>query len=127
MEYTKKLVVQPFGFQLNLVLTDDIAESHNKRKKAIGPYGETINISALFVGHNVRPLAYVFLPVNPCISLVVHEIYHAIVHMLDFVGAKHDEEVVAYYLSFLVVGVCEFAAKVEEISTEVPKIVKNED
>lgn len=44
----------------------------------------------------------------PTIDHVAHEAYHAVVAMLQFTGAKREEEVVAHHLGYLVQQIFDF-------------------
>lgn len=56
--------------------------------------------------------ATIHLRPNSPIGDIAHESYHAISGLMRWLGAKHEDEVIAYHLGYLVDKIVEFKARV---------------
>jgi hypothetical protein len=53
----------------------------------------------------------IFLRPKPSVADIVHESWHVIFRMMDYLGARIEDEVVAYQLDYLCQQVFDFARK----------------
>lgn len=111
-EYKKRFIIKPFPYTVFLVISSDVMESRNKYKKQLGEYNG-VTAEGLHVCFENLPVSYIFLKYDTDIEVVVHEAFHCIWQIMDYVGAKLEEEVTAYHLGALVGDVCSFLAKTE--------------
>lgn len=56
-------------------------------------------------------MTMIFFKHRPALGTIAHEAYHAICQMLEWAGAKQDEETVAYHLGYTVNCICSFLKK----------------
>lgn len=100
-------------FTVNVILTNDIPLSRSKCK-ILGDYiprGER-SPGALFAACDND--AYIFLPLRYDIEYVTHESFHCVWHLMDYIGAEHENEIMAYHLSYLVQGISDFYVKLRK-------------
>lgn len=71
-----------------------------------------INETEAFTSSSMNGYATIHLKPNAAIGTIAHEAYHAVVGMMKFVGATHENEVIAYHLGYIVDKIAEFNLKV---------------
>lgn len=123
IEKTKTITILPFYYRLYLVLTSDVTESRILREDILGPYPNRIPAAALHDALMSEPASWIFLPFEADISDVVHEVSHCIWQIMDYIGAKHEDEIMAYYMGWLTHQVCKFLGKcqIDNLIDTVPK------
>jgi hypothetical protein len=53
-------------------------------------------------------MSFIFLPYNPSVGTIAHEMWHAVKHMMETRGVELDSETTAYHLGYLVDHVFKF-------------------
>lgn len=104
-EHCHKLLVEPFNYQVNIVLTDDVIESRVKRNRALGTTATREDLTGTIALHSASKTAgvsYIFLPFKADIGYITHECSHCVWRIMEFIGAEHENEVMAYMLAYLV-------------------------
>lgn len=85
-------------YDVTIIFTSDIkavAKSHKARASK--------NTAACFITKRVAPLSgWLVFNRNPSANEIAHEAWHCIFHLMSAVGAKLEDEVVAYHLGYLV-------------------------
>jgi len=92
-----------FGYKIIAVISENVIVSRNKRHRIIG--SKTCKNQAVVALHSPvpsRPVAFIFLRPKASPGTVAHESWHAVRYMLRWACADLEEEVVAYYLGYLV-------------------------
>lgn len=124
VDKSKSLMIDAFSYRVLIVLTNSIAGSVNKH---LGKFPKDANISTtnaagIHVYHPDVPLSMIVLPFEPSIDLLTHETYHCVNRLMNWIGAEHENEVVAYLVGYIASEIAEFAYKVG--TPKVPKIPK---
>ena len=118
MEFTRKFNFKPFGYNVHITLTDDLHKAANRLSKKYDCHNPT---TAYTAGFSVRvgrePTSILTLPVEQCGPVIAHESFHIVWHLMDWIGAEHEEEVMAYCLD-TVVGWVEHVYEALEKSLE---------
>ena len=91
------------NYQIHVEVTSDL-------KKALAKYPQTKNIyeeedittDAMAVHVNNDGTSFIFLPPNASAGTIAHECWHVVRRMMDYLGIELGNEVVAYYLGYLV-------------------------
>lgn len=120
-EHKKKLTIHPFPYIVYIVVSNDIMESRDRYKKQLGEYNG-VPADGMHVCFENRPIAYLFLKYDTTIDTVVHEVFHAIWGIFNYIGARPEEEVMAYHLGAVTEAVVTFLAKTER---ELDKVAKS--
>lgn len=107
---TKIINLEPFNYEVIIVLTDDVQESAGQIAHAHGHDDDEWETDAMHVHPHGRALSYLFLPFDATASMIAHEAFHCVWRVMKFIGAEFENEVMAYTLGFLVGEVCEFAS-----------------
>ena len=96
------------NYPVRLILTDNLAKSATDREVP------TPDVDAdAFCFHTNKGQSYIFLPHDAPEGTVAHEAWHIVHMVLDYVGAKDENEVVAYHLGYLVNKIYEFKKAVK--------------
>lgn len=107
----EKIIEFPvFNYTVHLVITWDVTQSRMNRSDALGPLEPGL-CSALHSYKEDESVSYLFLPVNAKPGVVVHEAWHCIWRIWDWIGADFENEVVAYHIEYLVDKIHEFLAE----------------
>lgn len=103
-EKLHKLDIAPFNYEVNIVLTENIADSRIKRNRTLGSVSkdDLTGTVALHCAVHDKPISYIFLPFESDIGYVAHECFHCVWRIMKFIGAEHENEVMAYTLGYLV-------------------------
>lgn len=111
-EYKKTIKMgNAIPYEVTVILTDDVNNSRSGRSHFLGPWRELPNTGAVHSGMENEGRSFIFLPHEFRIDYIVHESYHCIVRILEYVGASHEEEIVAYFLGYLVSEIAIFTEK----------------
>jgi len=96
-EYSKKITLDAFDYDVYVILTTDVRKSLKKRNVE-----DIENTGAYHVQIKNKPISYIILPFPETnVGYVVHELWHCIWAIHDYIGAKFENEIVAYLLSYL--------------------------
>lgn len=99
-ERIKKLNLDPFPTRLYIVASTDPQKSRIKRSNILGHYDWAPDTVAL---HSTDgPISYIFIENGADIGDITHEIYHVVHRLMEYIGAKHENEVMAYFMGYLV-------------------------
>ena len=94
---------EPFGYNVQIVLTDNIqqtAAKFAKKYKCADPTTSyTGGFSIQIGGH---PISLLVLPYEQRWDIIAHEAFHIVWHLMAWIGAAHEEEVMAYCLDTIV-------------------------
>lgn len=101
-EYMIELPV--FNYMIFVVVTDNIAESRKNRKARLGCLKKDISkyVDGMHSFDNLEPNGWVFINPTSSPGVIAHEVFHALWRMFKWVGAKLENETVAYHLSYIV-------------------------
>ncbi len=99
-----------FNYDMTIVYTDDIVRSREELDHVIGAADRKFidDCDGLHSFHEDKSTGFIFFTPDTSIGVIAHECYHAISRMLRWIGAKKEEEVVAYHLSYLLDKVLKF-------------------
>lgn len=115
MEQEYKIDFPIFGYEFICVYTDSIQISRDKRNVVLGALEDKLSedVDGLHSNNKSISSSFVFFTPFTSVGVIAHEIYHAIRTMLDWIGAKEEEEVVAYHLSYSLDEILEFKKKID--------------
>lgn len=104
-ERHKVIDLQPFPYELRLIVSNDIIQSEkNYRKKNGDLCSRTVADAGTgaitLTSANLRALT-IIAPYKCDIGYIAHEVCHVVNKMFQFVGARYESEVWAYYQGWL--------------------------
>lgn len=99
-ERIKKLDLVPFPYEVQIIVSTDPQKSRIKRSNILGHYTWDPETTALHSSVDGR--SYVFFKEGADIGVIAHEMYHVLHRLMEFVGAKHENEIMAYFMGHLV-------------------------
>lgn len=104
MERTLSINIAVYNYNINFVITDDVAKSRKARNKILGKPKKPIppNVHGLHDYNNKYAGSFIFLKQDCSNGTIAHEISHAIWHMFGYYGVALEDEAVAYHLSYLI-------------------------
>lgn len=111
-EHKKRLIIKPFPYTVFIVASTDVMESRSRYKNKLGEYNGA-PADGMHVCYENRPISYLFLRYDTTIEVVVHEVFHACWQIMAYIGARPEEEIMAYHLGSLTESVVDFLAKTE--------------
>jgi hypothetical protein len=97
----KEVIPNPiFHYDIIVVVTDDYNAAVKKLELELSHegYGEETKAVHIFIPDNGE--SYLLFHKNADAGTVVHEVWHAVRRMLEYIGAGLDNEVVAYMLGY---------------------------
>lgn len=89
-----------FEYEVKVIITSDVNKSRKLKDKLIG-HSMDGECSAC---HSYDPLysgAWIFLPNNHDVSLIVHESFHCIRRMFEWASVRMENETWAFHLGYL--------------------------
>lgn len=99
--FKKAIKIKPFRYTCYVIITNNILEERKNKKYKLEeanyleePLGLHCDGGTLY--------SYIFIKPNSQVNILAHEAYHCIRKLLRDIGAKQEEEVVAYLLDYLV-------------------------
>jgi len=107
LEIKKRVKFDAFPHILVVVLTNDVHISRHNLEKLFGEGPNRPNMEAMHIGNGCG-LSYILLPWNSPPETIAHEAYHCICSLFKDIGAKHEEEMFAYLLSYVVKEIFKF-------------------
>jgi hypothetical protein len=109
-DYERRIDFHAFGYVVYVVFTEDIARSVNARYALLDVQP---TFDAMHCREKGNPYSHIFLRVgNCCPGTIAHESWHAVRYILeDWVGARLENEMVAYHLGYLVDVIHDFRNK----------------
>lgn len=107
----KTISLRPFPYEVKIVVTSNIPAYEKSVRAKNNDHSPNIadkNTGGLtMTAHNLRSL-YLIVPPGASINAITHETTHVVRKLLQFVGAKFESEIVAYYTGWLVEEVAKF-------------------
>lgn len=126
MARRKKIKFPALGdFEVRVIL------SANVKKTAHGLHSNAEGDEAVCITETDKPgMCWLVFSESPTVDHIAHESYHAVVAMLQFTGAKREEEVVAHHVGYLTQKIYDFIRaksrvpekKHEGKNTDVPEV-----
>ncbi len=109
-EFELNIELPIFNYQIDVVYTDNISESRQARNYLIGAPDSELSklVDGLHSYNELTPRGVIFFTKETTIGVIAHEIFHAIWRMFKYIGAKNENEVFAYHLSWILDRVLEF-------------------
>lgn len=98
-ERSTELIVEPFGYTVTVIVSDDIHESARRRIPDMEP---NANWGAMTATVNSELHSLIFLPDNVASGTIAHESFHVLWHLMRHIGAEFENEVMAYTLGYIV-------------------------
>jgi hypothetical protein len=94
-----------FNYAIKVVFTGDFKEFAKKKKWS--KFSEQIadddrTVSGYHCSHPGEGLSWILLRHDPKISTIVHETFHVVWRIMEHIGAKFENEVMAYHLGYIV-------------------------
>lgn len=115
IEKVKKINIKPFYYTVTIILTNNILESRKKRNNFLLE-SEIIEEPKGLHCDGGTLSSYIFLKYDSLSDVIVHESYHCICKLLKDIGAKHEEEIVAYLLGYITKEIVKFINKDKNVS-----------
>ena len=121
IEKVKNINFQTLNHHLTIVVSNDVHESREKRGHGLPFHVPNDSIRAL---HSTNGLghSFIFVPHDVDEGEVVHEAYHAVWTIMKFINATHENEIMAYTLTFIVREIYKTLNKYKQDT--VPKVAK---
>jgi hypothetical protein len=94
-----------FDYRIYVVFTDDLVKSADnlvKKGQLKSPHGIDDTTGGFHVNMPNQSYSWVVLPYTADIDEITHEAYHAVCKMLNWISAKHEEEIFAYFIGYIV-------------------------
>lgn len=111
MNRKKTITIQPYGYKITIIITEDVVKARKKYDKFMGSECQFSELSALHSHNYIDPISIIFLKQNPDLRSVVHESFHAVISLYKFYDIPLDnntEEVYAYTLEYIVDKILSF-------------------
>lgn len=103
---TKTINLKPFPYTLKLVMTDDIRGTEKALRLKYGDVCTKIvaneRTGAMAMHDKGLETMFILMPYKCDVGYIAHEVWHIVRAMLLYSGASLDNEVVAYYIGWLV-------------------------
>lgn len=102
-EKVTKITLPVYGWEVNIIYTNDISQSRTNRVQEIGALKKPVRITCDAM-HEYSKLyfeSWVFITEKCTIGTVVHEFWHVIEAIFRTLEIKMDNENVAYHLGYL--------------------------
>src|SRR5271165_4378844 len=110
-EKTKQIVLNPFEYEVNIVITNSIEGSYIKREKIFGEKFESDGCIALHVWVRDEAISYIFLPYEADAGYIAHESFHCAWKIMEFIGARYENEIMAYTVGHITHQIDQFVKK----------------
>lgn len=105
-EKSKTISLRPFPYELKLIVTDDIIASEKKirlkHNDVCSKNVATSRTGAMAIHSRQLSTMYILMPYKCDIGYIGHEVWHIVRALLLYSGAGLDNEVVAYYIGWLI-------------------------
>lgn len=108
-EIKKTIKIDVFPYEVVIVVSNDVKQSRTNRNKI---FGETRLEQAAAIHSTIQSgFSFIFLKHDAPPWVISHEACHAAWEIMDFIGAEHNNEVMAYLNSFVVEQCCKVMKK----------------
>jgi len=104
-EFKTVIPIPVFNYKIFVIFTDDLIKSADKlaeQGKIARLHGIDDTSDGFHVPLNNQSYSYIVLKYDATINHITHETYHAVSTMFRWISAKHEEEITAYFLGYLV-------------------------
>lgn len=121
----KTIDLEPFPYCLHLIVTNDVPQAELLYRRSNGdpsPVTAGANTGALTLTSRDLQKLTVVMPFKCDIGVIAHEICHVVNKLFQFVGAKYEAEVWAYYQGWLVRETAKFCYKTSGLDKKVDKL-----
>lgn len=114
---SKRFKLDVYGYIVRVVLSNDVEEARIQWSGTCGNNYERDGITRgiCWNADNIA-LSVVFLPFESDIGYVVHELFHVVWRVMSYIGAQHENEIMAYTLGYLTREVCRFIATTGDLT-----------
>ena len=58
--------------------------------------------------------SFIFIKYHACIGMITHEIFHFVWQLMSYIGANHENEVMAYYVGYYTKEVARFCYEISK-------------
>lgn len=115
LQQERKVSFPVFGYSIYIIYTDNIEQSRKLKCNEIGAMDELMGpyVDGLHSYNNIEPDGFVFFRPDSTMGTITHECFHAIHRLFKWIGAKVENEIMAYHLGYLVDQVVEFKKHVD--------------
>jgi hypothetical protein len=92
-----------YGYRIYVIFTDDLSALVEKLKSKglLSSDFDCSDTEAFTIKFTTKSHTYLVYPVNAPSGVIVHEVYHAVSNMFNWINAKPCEETVAYHLGYI--------------------------
>jgi hypothetical protein len=96
------VVFDVFGYVVHVIFTTDLQRSRDKYNALLGHSYDATGAGAFHTYKDERDYnSYLFFKWDADVEQITHESWHVIRRMMEFLGAKHENEVMAYHIGHL--------------------------
>jgi hypothetical protein len=124
-EKTKLIELKPFPYDLKLIVTTDVAASEKKLRLKYNDICSkpvaTERTGAMALHSRKLDVMHIIMPYRCDVGYIAHEVWHIVRALLLYSGATLDNEVVAYYIGWLVREATVFNFKVSKAKEKLDK------
>jgi len=114
-EKHKKIRINPFGYDVHIIVTSNFDYSLDKRNL---PRSRDFEGYALGLHHKTSvydTYCHLLFKYNATMDIIIHESFHAVWNLMKCIGAEPEEEVIAYTLDHIATEVAKFVTKVGDL------------
>lgn len=127
-EIRKKIEFPVFGYTIHIIFTTNVVEAikllNNKGETDIKEKDMPLHVDGgCHISNKASNVAHIVLYYKGGIATAVHESYHAIYRLMDYVGIK-DEEAFAYHLDYLASEITEMHNELVDSNAFTKKLIK---
>lgn len=121
IEKVKKFPFPLFHYDLTVIVTSSVQNSRSKLNDVLGYYEPDPHHGAMhcFCGGE----SYLILPIAADIGTIAHEVSHFVWRVMAWIGAEHNNEVMAYMQGHYTDHVAQFVYEATPVN-RVPKNTK---
>ena len=116
LERFRTVPILPLNYLVRVILTNNVTISRVGRSHILGDWYADGSTAAIHCGVPDASISYIFLPFKADVGYVAHEVSHCLWRLMNFIGAEHENEIMAYHQGYLVRKIWEFIGQ-----TGVPK------
>lgn len=94
-----------------VILSEDVNSSRSGRSHFLGEWQELPNTGAVHTGMADAGRSYIILPYDTKLDYIAHESFHCVWRIMEYIGAGQNEEIMAYFLGYIVEQIAQFVKK----------------
>lgn len=103
-----------FGYRLKVSLTGSVGTFARKLYPDLPDSQTADNVEGIHV-HDDASRSHIILPYGVGICTIVHEVSHFVWKLMAFIGADHENEIMAYHMGYTVERICLWIQEVDPI------------